>query len=142
MSLGEDVTAAKKKPDKKEVVRSSSGKFVKGVSGNPAGRPKGNKNRITQLKEEMEIVLRENIRPQDLADILEEMVAKAKGGSTSAAKLILDKFMTNAKSEESNGEEKPSITIKIENLTQADLGMKGTIIEHKETENVEEQPNP
>jgi hypothetical protein len=101
----------------KEVVRSPEGQFVSGTSGNPKGRPKGAKNRITELKQEMELVLREGINPDVLKSIIASMAAEAMGGNVQAAKLILDRFMTTASSAEEDGEKNPVISIKITNLT-------------------------
>jgi hypothetical protein len=36
-------------------VRDDKGRFIKGVSGNPAGKPEGAKNYLTLLEEELEI---------------------------------------------------------------------------------------
>lgn len=121
------------KQDTKEVIRSPDGTFPKGVSGNPKGRPKGTKNRIKQLKEEMELVLREGVDPETLAAILKSMTAEALNGNVQAAKLLLDKFMTNAKVETEEGEEKPAIRFIIKNLTPNDIDIEeGEIIENDE----------
>ena len=118
----------------KEVTRSTSGQFVKGKSGNPRGRPKGAKNRITDLKEEMELVLREGVDPETLKTILVSMVAEAQSGNVQAAKLILDKFMTNAKTESDRGEDNPEIIINIRNLTPPDeIVVEAEVIEQEES---------
>ncbi len=57
--------------------------FPKGVSGNPAGRPKGTRNRAT--------VLLEAITDDDLHAIVTKVIEKAKAGDLIAAKLIFDR---------------------------------------------------
>jgi hypothetical protein len=120
--------------DSKEVIRSPEGKFVKGKSGNPKGRPKGAKNRITELKQEMELTLREGLNPDVLKAVIASMVAEALEGNVSAAKLILDKVMQNAKTDDDSGEDRPEIVINIKNLTAKDLheATGGRVIEHEE----------
>ncbi len=101
----------------KEVIRSTDGKFLPGASGNPKGRPKGTKNRITELKQEMELVLREGINPEVLKSIVASMAAEAINGNVQAAKLILDRFITNASTADDDAEANPTIRIEIKNLT-------------------------
>lgn len=122
----------------KEVARSPDGKFLPGKSGNPAGRPKGTKNRIKQLKEDMELVLREGVNPDALKGILVSLVAEAQTGNVQAAKLILDKFMTNAKVEEERGEDTPEIVISIKNLTRDEIEVKGEVIDQEESHGEQE----
>jgi hypothetical protein len=122
----------------KEVVRSPDGKFLPGKSGNPAGRPKGTKNRIKQLKEDMELVLREGVNPDALKGILVSLVAEAQTGNVQAAKLILDKFMTNAKVEEERGEDTPEIVISIKNLTRDEISVTGEVIDQEESHGEQE----
>jgi hypothetical protein len=100
-----------------DVIRSESGQFVKGVSGNPAGRPKGSKNKITELKQDLEVAVRSNVNPQDISDIVERMVIEAKTGNVQAAKLILDKTISNAKESEDPTAEAGGILVRIENAT-------------------------
>lgn len=113
----EDVETPDLYVDNKEVIRSDQGQFLPGKSGNPKGRPKGTKNRITELKQEMELVLREGINPDVLKKILASMANEAISGNVQAAKLILDRFITNASSAEDDGEANPTLVIEIKNLT-------------------------
>lgn len=102
----------------KEVIRDQKGRFPKGVSGNPKGRPLGAKNRIVKAKQELEVLLREDIvNAEQIRTIWLSMVAEAQNGNVSAAKLILDKVMSNAKVDEDVNEGRDGITIKIENVT-------------------------
>lgn len=106
------------KTDNKEVVRDKGGKFVKGTTGNPKGRPLGAKNRIVRAKQELEVLLREDIvNAEQIRGIWLSMVAEAQNGNVSAAKLVLDKVMSNSKVDEDVSQEGSQITIKIDNLT-------------------------
>ena len=107
-----------KKAPQKEVIRDEQGRFPKGVSGNPKGRPLGAKNRIVKAKQELEVLLREDIvNAEQIRTIWLSMVAEAQNGNVSAAKLILDKVMSNAKVDEDVNDGQGGITIKIENVT-------------------------
>ena len=66
-------------------------KFQPGVSGNPAGRPKGSKNRNSnQLKQR----LMENVE-----GILDAMVTKAKEGDPQAAALVVNRVLPTLRSQ-------------------------------------------
>ena len=49
---------------RQKVVRDSKGRFLTG--GNPKGRPKGSKNKIVAMKQDLELALRENINGNDV----------------------------------------------------------------------------
>jgi hypothetical protein len=64
--------------------------FEPGQSGNPAGKPRGTRNRAT--------VLLEAIPDDDLQAIVTKLVEKAKSGDVVAAKLIFDRVAPAPKS--------------------------------------------
>ncbi len=94
--------------------RDDKGRFVAGVSGNPKGRPKGKKNVITELKQDMEIALRENLSVEDIKGVIQSMLAEALNGNVGAGKLILDKVLSSAKETEDAKESGGGLKIVIE----------------------------
>jgi hypothetical protein len=86
------------------------GKFVKGQSGNPAGRPKGSKNAITLLKQSLELQLREQAAP-DLGAVLDKAVELALDGNPAMIKMLLEMHMSKGLNDESNATEKVAIQI-------------------------------
>lgn len=94
--------------------RDDKGRFVAGVSGNPKGRPKGKKNVITELKQDMEIALRENLSVEDIKGVIQSMLAEALNGNVGAGKLILDKVLSSAKESEDAKESGGGLKIVIE----------------------------
>ena len=97
--------------DVKEVVeRQKDGKFVKGKSGNPAGRPKGSKNAITLLKQSLELQLREQAAP-NMEAVLEKAVELALEGHPGMIKLLLDMHLSKGTNEDAKGSEKVAIQI-------------------------------
>lgn len=69
---------------KKQAIRDDSGRFKKGVSGNPSGRPVGTKNHSTLLRESLEG------KGKAIASVV---VDAAMNGDMTAAKLILERVM-------------------------------------------------
>src|SRR5207248_855575 len=59
--------------------------FVKGQSGNPAGRPLGSRNKKTQM---MEMTL-----DRESPAIAQKMIRKALGGDSSALRLCFDRLL-------------------------------------------------
>ena len=98
------------------VARDEQGRFPKGVSGNPNGRPKG--RHLADLKMDLEIAVRDNLPPQRIVKILNKVAEMAENGNVAAAKLILDKTISNAAAGEdaaSSGER--YVVFRVENVT-------------------------
>lgn len=82
--------------DQLPVVRNEHGQFPKGVSGNPAGRQKGSRNHLVNLQRDLEIAVREHLRPERVLRIVNKLAEMAEGGHVGAMKLLLDKIVANA----------------------------------------------
>lgn len=93
------------------------GRWVKGQSGNPNGRPKGKRNELTELQQDLEIAVRKSISSAKVVKIVEKMVEMAEQGDVKAAKLILDKVIPNATPQDDGNGDNGGITIRIENAT-------------------------
>ena len=65
-------------------------KFKAGQSGNPNGRPKGSKNRYTELREALK---------DDLPDLLATLKELALAGDMAAMRLLLERVMPSKKQE-------------------------------------------
>lgn len=98
--------------------RNADGTFPAGVSGNPLGRPKGKKNELTELKQDLEIAVRKSLPVHRIKGIVEKVAQMAEEGNLRAAKLILDKVISNAKDvDDVDNKGVGGITIRIENAT-------------------------
>jgi hypothetical protein len=98
--------------------RNDDGTFSKGVSGNPLGRPKGKKNELTEHKQDLELAVRKALKPARIIAIVEKIATMAEEGNLRAAKLILDKVISNAKDvDDVDNKGVGGITIRIENAT-------------------------
>jgi|10_taG_2_1085330.scaffolds.fasta_scaffold76163_2 hypothetical protein len=100
-----------------EVERSRDGRWLPGKSGNPSGRPPSRKNQITVLKQDLEIAIRDGLKKKDINDIVQSMVTLAKTGSVQAAKLVLDKTISNARDVEDVQKDGGGVRVVIENIT-------------------------
>lgn len=92
------------------VAREEDGKFKKGVSGNPKGRPKGSKNAITLLRQSLELELRERAAP-DVSAVLDKAIELALDGNTAMIKLLLDLHMTKGAPDEREAKERTIINV-------------------------------
>ena len=86
----------------------------------------------------MELAIRQNMSPMKLSQIVDKMYELALEGSVGAAKLLLDKTVSNAKTEEEDGEGPKGVRIVIENMTvnPAEKPVEMTVIEHPSQEDI------
>jgi len=91
--------------------RTATGQYIEGVSGNPAGRPKGSKNRITILKMATEEAWRD--RNQARLDMVLDMILQdALDGDKGARKMIFDAVVSKANvQEDKSAGHKQQITV-------------------------------
>jgi len=85
-------------------------KFKKGVSGNPAGRPKGSKNAITLLKHSLELQLRGQAAP-DMGAVMDKAVELALEGNPNMIKMLLEMHVSKGTTDEAQGSERVAIQI-------------------------------
>jgi hypothetical protein len=98
-------------------VRTEDGQFVKGKSGNPAGRPR--KAHLAAIKQDLEIAVREHLSVERVKRIVNRMAQMAEDGNVAAAKLLLDKVISNARDSEDAQEGGQQVVFRIENVTVA-----------------------
>lgn len=113
-----------------KIERAEDGTFPKGVSGNPAGRPKGSKNQITLLRQSLELQLREQAAP-DMGAVLDKAVELALEGDARMIKLLLEMHMSKSIPESKELKEKVSINI---NAGEAPKVVNQPIIEAEEAD--------
>lgn len=97
-----------------QITRDNLGKFVKGVSGNPKGKPKGAKSRTTLLRLAIEeMTLRETAG--QMPEIVQKALEMAKEGDQAIIKLLLSDLLKSARVQDraEDDEEKGKTTIKV-----------------------------
>ena len=94
-----------------KLVRNAEGQWIEGTSGNPKGRPKGSKNRITLLKMQTEEAWRD--RNQERLDTVLDMILQdALDGDKGARKMIFDAVISKANvQEDKSAGQKQQITV-------------------------------
>jgi hypothetical protein len=116
-----------KKSKKKVAIRDQHGRFVKGASGNPEGRPAGTRNHIKQLQQDTEHALRDylatpanQVRAMKGIDrIFHIMEHGGEKEAVSAFKVLFDRILPNVKQQEegeSKGQQRP-VVLQIVNHT-------------------------
>jgi hypothetical protein len=103
------------------MVRRANGTFVAGQSGNPAGRPKGSKNKITEIKLLTEQAVRSG-NLEDMIAVCQQIIGKAMEGDARAEKMVWDAMMSKASSTEDKAAgTKQKIEIGVMNVDQPNV---------------------
>lgn len=103
--------------------------FQPGRSGNPNGRPKGSKNKITAMRLALEGELRVQLH-KEMHLILAKAIDMAKEGNESMIKLLVDKCVATTKASEDGDEPKEKIQIVIGRLPEREpITINGSAVE-------------
>ena len=115
--------------------RAPDGRFVKGKSGNPAGRPVGSKNKVNLIKISMEEGFREG-NFDKIAEILNSVVEDAAQGDKQARKMIWDACISKAAIGEDKADKDAAPQITIRHM---EVKRQGDIIDVNEVEEVDNE---
>lgn len=110
--------------------------WTPGQSGNPAGRPKGSKGRITAQKLKIEEALRDQLN-LEMPEVLTQAIEMAKAGDRMMIKLLVEMTMSKPQATEDADEGKERVKVTIRNLTLEQKKDVPTFIEAKVIENNE-----
>jgi hypothetical protein len=103
----------------KPVKRASGGQFAPGQSGNPAGRAKGTKNKITLARLMLEDQLRD-ILSQEGPKLMRKAVKMAlKDGNDRVMRVLLDKMLTTPRGGDDNESGDRDVKVVVQNLIKA-----------------------
>lgn len=109
-----------------EVTVKRDTRFKKGQSGNPAGRPKGSKNRTTLVKQAIEGQLVDELSGESI-EILKKAIEMAKKGDQAMIKLIIERVLPLRRAtDDDDRHATPAVNIVVNTLTGRD---EGTVIE-------------
>lgn len=120
--------------DKSPVLRDpATGQYPKGVSGNPAGRVKGTKNRITLARLMLEEQLRAALTGAG-PKLIRQAIKMALAGDEKILRALLDKMLATPRGDDEAGTGDRDIRIVLQNFTgpQAQLpAIDGTVVRHE-----------
>lgn len=102
--------------------------FKEGVSGNPGGRPKGSKNKITLQKIMLEEQLRDASKDR-MGEVLNKAFELALAGDRTMLKLLLELHMSKGIAESTTATEKVVIDIKTTAVPAAPTNEPSVLIE-------------
>lgn len=114
------------------VIRSTLGQFVRGVSGNPAGRPKGSRNRANLIRSFLEESLLRDLS-DEIGPVLDQALSLAKSGDPKMIKLLLGDLLRGTKPSEADSEGQNTgptrIQVTINNYTGAPVARKPAVLD-------------
>jgi hypothetical protein len=106
------------------------------VSGNPLGRPRGSKNRITQAKLGIEEALRGQLH-EYMPEVLTKAIEMALKGDRAMIKLLMELTISKAQAMEDNTEGREKVQITIRKLDSLNVEQSNIIDVIPETNNDE-----
>ena len=97
--------------------------FKPGQSGNPSGRPKGSKNKLTLLREAV-LESAEEIVLSNFERIVQATVKLAEEGDPTALKIVWDRIIPSKRAieDKKEGSDKLNITINVEAMSVKEVG--------------------
>lgn len=104
--------------DKPAVKRAEGGKFAPGVSGNPAGRAKGSKNRITLARLLLEEALRDQLTEAG-PRLMQQAIRQALKGNDRIMRVLLDKMLTTPRDMDGSEGQDRDVKVVVQNLIKA-----------------------
>lgn len=98
-------------------IRDEKGRFKEGVSGNPAGKPKGIRHMSTLLEEAIKKVAEGDAEPADIL-IVKKLIEKAKQGNDKSVEMVFDRLEGKApqKIDVTSNEKTISVSPRIQEL--------------------------
>jgi hypothetical protein len=126
-------------PDKRANNKFVANVWKPGQSGNPAGRPKGSRGKLTLLREAV-LHNSETLVLKDFEDIVKATLELAKAGDSTCLKIIWDRIIPSKRAineVEDGKEDKLNISISIQGMEVGSIG--GEAVDGEFTE-VEEKP--
>lgn len=99
-------------PDGSELKRRGNPLWKKGESGNPTGRPKGSKNRLTLLREAV-LADAEELVLEKWEDLVRKTIQLAEAGDTTALKILWDRMIPSRKAVDNDNADRKDFGIKI-----------------------------
>lgn len=96
LPASEEAPSQESFPTPATITRDNLGRFVKGVSGNPKGKPLGTKHRISFIKHAIEEALVRDLA-EDAAAIMAKALDQAKAGDTDMIKFVLGDLLKDVR---------------------------------------------
>lgn len=110
----------------------------KGTTPNPAGRPKGSKNRSKQIIEKLEAAVSTPKMIRDLKKVFKQTVEQAMQGDTTCQKILWDRFLPVKRFENQGPSKSPQININIGEVVTKEMETDTPIINITDAEVVSE----
>jgi hypothetical protein len=126
----------------KPVKRASGGQFVPGQSGNPAGRAKGTKNKITLARLMLEDQLRDILSEEGPKLMRKAIKMALKDGNDRVMRVLLDKMLTTPRGGDDNESGDRDVKVVVQNLIKAPEPRKALTVDGESVKITTSHPLP